>query len=78
MTIKEQITQTLDRMSESELYQVAEYLSFLRFRARTHVKPALDTTRLAGLYAEFADEDCQLAEGGMENYAADLQAEDAK
>ena len=77
MSIKEQVAQTLDYLDEDELQQVAEYLSFLRFRARIHAKPSLDVAELAALYSEFADKDHQLAEEGMEEYITSLQAEDS-
>jgi hypothetical protein len=78
MTIKEQIAQQLDGLSEAELGQVAEYLAFLKFRSRVKSMPALDETKLAALYAEFADEDRELAEQGMSDYAESLAEEDAR
>lgn len=78
MSIKEQVTQELDSLSETELKQVAEYVAFLRFRARIKSMPALDETQLAVLYAEFADEDRQLAEDGMSDYAKGLIKEDTQ
>jgi len=65
MTVKEYVRQTLDAMSDAELAEVAEYLAFLRFRARTHSIPAFDTALAASLYAESATEDSSLAEEGM-------------
>jgi len=78
MTIKEQVTQTIEFLNESELQEVAEYLSFLKFRARLQTKSTIDTKKLATLYSEFADEDRQMAEEGMADYGADLIAEDEK
>lgn len=76
MTLKEQITKTIDTLGESELHQVAEYLSFLRFRSRQrHAK--VDEKELANLYKEFAEEDRQLAEEGIEDYKRELLAEDS-
>jgi len=33
-SIKRQVIQALDRLSETELAQVAEFMAFLKFRAR--------------------------------------------
>jgi hypothetical protein len=78
MPIKEQLAQELDGLSEVELRQVAEYVAFLKFRGRVREVPTLDENQLAALYAEFADEDRQLAEEGMSDYAAGLAREDAQ
>jgi hypothetical protein len=40
--------------------------------------PALDQTELASLYSEFGDEDRELAEQGMSDYAKSLTEEDAR
>jgi len=71
-SIKKQVTQALDSLSEAELQQVAEYVAFLRFRARVAPLPTIDETQLATLYAEFADEDRALAEEGLEEYRVQL------
>lgn len=76
MSIAEQVVEELKSLSEAELEQVAAYLAFLKFRAR-HKTAALDETQLASLYAEFADEDRSLAEGGMGDYAEGLLQEDS-
>jgi hypothetical protein len=39
---------------------------------------ALDEEQLAALYSEFADEDRNLAEEGMADYAEDLVEEDVR
>ena len=76
MSLKEVVLQEIDHLDEAGLQQVADYLAFLRFRSR--LRPSLpDDTTLAALYAEFADEDRELAEAGMEEYAALLVVEDA-
>ncbi|GFP26325.1 hypothetical protein HKBW3S25_01816 [Candidatus Hakubella thermalkaliphila] len=77
MSIKEQVTQELDSLSEAELKEIAEYVTFLKFRARVKATQALAETQLAALYAEFADEDRKLAEEGMSDYAKGLIKEDA-
>ena len=76
MSIKEQVTQDLESLNEAELEQVAEFLDFLRFRARIKATEIVDEPRLAALYAEFADEDREMAEEGMVDYAKGLVEED--
>lgn len=78
MTVKEYVTQVLESLDETELQQVAEYLSFLKFRARVYAMPRLDTTQMGTLYAEFADEDRSMAEEGIEDYNAGLIVEDTR
>ena len=76
MSIKEQVVEELKTLSEAELKEVAEYLAFLKFRAR-RAAPSLDESQLGALYAEFADEDRNLAEEGVADYAVGLMEEDA-
>lgn len=76
-TLREQVARDLGVLSDKDLEQVAEYVSFLRFRARRK-RANIDESKLAGLYAEFADEDRELAEAGMEDYARSLAEEDMK
>ncbi|MFQ5471200.1 MAG: hypothetical protein ACE5EH_13030 [Gammaproteobacteria bacterium] len=78
MTIREQVTKAIDRLSEGELHQVADYLTFLKFRSRFHRRPLFDEKKIAELYAEFCDEDSKLAEEGMDDYNDNLLAEDTK
>lgn len=78
MTIKEYVTQVLESLSEDELQQVADYLAFLKFRARVCGKPHPDPTRIGALYAQFAEEDHALAEEGIADYGAALTAEDTR
>jgi hypothetical protein len=76
MSIKEQVAHELDNLSDVELEQVAEYVAFLKFRARIGRMPALEETQLAALYSEFSDEDRKLAEEGLSDYAEGLAKED--
>ena len=78
MNIRVQVTRTVDSLSAPELRQVAEYLSFLRFRSRVKRKTPINEKRLAELYAEFSNDDRQLAEEGIEDYNNDLLDEDNK
>ena len=77
MSIKEQVVEELKALSEDELKEVSAYLAFLKFRARRTV-PTFDEGQLAALYAEFADEDRNLAEEGMADYDEGLMEEDVR
>jgi hypothetical protein len=77
MITKEEIVQTVDGLSQSELEQLAQYLAFIKYQARIRTIPSLDEGRLAALYAECAEEDRDLAEEGMSDYAVALAQEDA-
>ncbi len=77
MAIKEQVIQRLDTLSEAELAQVAEFVAFLKFRARLQPISTLDEAQLATLYAAFAEEDQALAEEGLAEYVHGLCQEDA-
>jgi hypothetical protein len=77
--IKEQIVQTLEGLSDIELKKVIEYVSFLKFRTRLKaISPPPEVSQLAKIYAEFAEEDRQLAEEGMEEYTDGLVKDDTK
>ena len=77
MSIREQVVEELKNLSEVELKEVAEYVAFLKFRAR-HASSTLDEQQLAVLYSEFADEDRHLAEEGIADYAQGLMEEDVR
>ncbi|MFH7243004.1 MAG: hypothetical protein ACHWZW_09165 [Spirulina sp.] len=72
---KETIKQEIDHLDNAQLTQLAEYIAFLKFRSQ-YQKPALDLTQFADLYQQFADEDHQLAEAGLADYAYQLEQED--
>ena len=73
MSPKEFVAHEVETRQESELKAVTEYVSFLKFRART----ASDEARLTALYAEFEQEDRELAEVGLGDYAFVLSREDS-
>lgn len=77
ISTKEQVLTTVADLGETQLKQVAEYLEFLKFRQRREVEPNIDETELAALYAEFANEDRELAENGLAEYAENLEREDS-
>jgi hypothetical protein len=72
----EVLKQDLDRLTHSQLQQVADFVAFLKFRERRHVPIILDPAQMANLFAEFVDEDRALANAGISDYAARLQQED--
>ena len=77
MSTKEEVLGELESLSEAELKEVAVYLAFLKFRSRN--KPHIvNESQLAALYAEFAEEDRNLAEEGIADYTEGLMKEDAK
>ena len=76
MSLKDQVTHELEALSEADLGAVADFLAFLKFRARIHSSVVVDEVQLETLYAEFADEDRELAEAGIADYATALADED--
>lgn len=75
MNTKEQINQQLNHLNEEQLKQVADFITFIKFREKL-VQPMIDIDNLAQLYQEFAEEDRQLAEVGINEYANFLIQED--
>lgn len=78
MTVKEQIAMELGNLSESDLREMAQYLAYLKFRDRSRKKTIPIETELKALYAEAGDEDVNLAEAGLADYAQGLAQEDTK
>lgn len=76
MTLKEQVAQKIDQLSEDDLKAVAEYLSFISFRSRSRKRNHFDAEQIAALYSEFGDEDQVLAEAGIKEYDQQLKRED--
>ena len=75
LTSKTYLAQQLDNLNEEQLKQVGDFIDFLKFQARSN-KLTIDETQIAKLYQEFAGEDRQLAEQGMEEYEEMLSVED--
>ena len=75
MTTKEKINQQLEQLSEEQIDQVSEFIAFLKFREK-FINPIINTERISQLYQEFAEEDRQLAEQGINEYAELLKQED--
>ena len=75
MNTKEQINQQFKQLNEEQLKQVANFIAFLKFREKL-IKLNLNTEKLAQLYQEFAEEDRQVAEEGINEYADLLTQEE--
>jgi hypothetical protein len=73
--MKDLIQQELEKLDLEQLKQVFEFIAFLKFRARLVTILAVEESNLATLYSEFAEEDRQLAELGMSEYAELLKHE---
>ena len=71
----ETLKQDLDRLTDDERQQVADFIAFLKFRHRRH-RLVIDPSQLAALAGEFAIEDRLLTEVGMDDYATMLALED--
>ena len=78
MSVKEYVQREVEQLSEAELLKVAEYLAFLKLRSRLPDPALYDELEMAALYQEFAEEDRQLAESGMTDYANTLATEDTR
>lgn len=76
ISTKEKVVTYISDLTEPQLRQVAEYLDFLKFRDRHKNDVKVDDAELEALYAEFADEDRELAEAGLPEYSANLERED--
>ena len=74
----DQLTHELSQLNETEREEVANYISYLRFRHRLSIAPSLQAAELATRYAEAADEDRQLAEAGLREYVEGLADEDRR
>lgn len=77
ISTKEKVVTSLAELNDSQLQTVAEFLEFLKFRERRKSEPQFEDAALEALYGEFADEDRELAEAGLTEYAANLKGEDA-
>lgn len=72
---KETIKQEIEQLNDTQLNQIAEFIEFIKFRNKFH-KKIVDLNNFANLYQEFAQEDRELAELGMADYANQLRQED--
>ena len=72
---KETLKQDIDHLNDEQLKQIADFIAFLKFQSKLS-KPTPDFSQFANLYQEFADEDRELAEIGMNEYTKSLKNED--
>jgi sulfur carrier protein ThiS len=77
VALKAVITQELENLNAEQLKQIADFIAFLKFRAR-YSTLAVDVNQIADLYKEFAEEDRRFAEEGLDEYAELLRQEDLK
>ena len=77
ISTKEKVVTGLAELNDAQIQTVAEFLEFLKFRERRKSETQFDDVELEALYAEFADEDRELAKVGLAEYAANLEREDA-
>ncbi|MCC5602165.1 hypothetical protein [Nostoc favosum] len=77
VALKELLTLELDKLNEEQLKQVSDFIAFLKFRSR-NISWQIDKNQMAVLYSEFAQEDRQLAEAGLDEYVELLIQEDLK
>ena len=75
LTTSEALKQDIEKLTDEQLQQVAEFIAFLRFQEKRK-RIILDPVLLAPLATEFADEDRALAESGMGDYTDMLAQED--
>jgi hypothetical protein len=74
---KEFIKQELDKFNDEQLKQVADFIAFIKFQTK-FTRQKTDVNQFADLYQEFAQEDRELAEAGISEYAELLNSEDKK
>jgi hypothetical protein len=72
----ETLKQDLDHLTAEQLQQVADFIAFLKYQDKRR-RFVLDPDKLTSLATEFAEEDRDLAEVGIGEYAAMLDREDS-
>jgi len=72
---RESIKQEIDQLSEIQLKQIAKFIELIKFPSPFHTR-INNLNQFAHLYQEFAQEDRDLAEVGIAEYATQLQQED--
>ena len=73
----ESLKQDIEKLTDEQLQQVAEFIAFLQFQEKRK-RINLDPVLLAPLATEFAEEDRALAESGIGDYADMLAQEDQR
>ena len=72
---KETLKQELDRLNDEQLKQIADFIAFIKFQSKLS-QPKPDLNKFAHLYQEFANENCELTEIGISEYAESLDHDD--
>ena len=73
-TTRQELLESFDLLPDREKREIASEMIRRAFAAT----PELDQSQLSALYAEFAEEDGDLAEEGVEDYERGLRIEDAE
>jgi len=72
---KESLKQELEYFNDEQLKQIADFISFIKFQTKL-TRQKTDVSQFANLYQEFPQEDRELAEVGITEYAEFLNSED--
>ena len=75
---KEKVSSDIINLNDVQLRQVAEFLDYLKFKEKSKRRRQFDESEIAKLYQEFSEEDRELAETDLADYAENLNFEDAK
>ncbi len=75
---KEKVSSDIINLNDAQLRQVAEFLDYLKFKEKSKRPRQFDESEIAKLYQEFGEEDRELAESGLVEYADNLNFEDKK
>lgn len=77
LPLKELLRQEIENLNEEQLKQLSDFIAFLKFTSR-NASWQIDKNQIAAIYSEFAEEDRQLAEEGLDEYTELLRQEDVK
>jgi outer membrane protein assembly factor BamD (BamD/ComL family) len=77
LSLKELLRQEIDNLNEEQLKELSDFIAFLKFRS-LNANWQIDKNQIAAIYSEFAEEDRQLGEEGLDEYGELLRQEDVK
>ena len=77
MSVQERVIEEIKLLPAAAVLEVEKYVAFLKFRSRQAYAPEFSDEQLAAWREEFDEEDHELAEMGLADYAAGLAREDA-
>ncbi len=75
LTMQEQIAEEIATLNDIELQAVIEYIEFLKHRPVAY-QPDMTDEEMKALYAEFAEEDRQMAEEGVSYSLKGIESEE--